>query len=164
MESTSRVVDCQQSLELVGIAGIRGQGCLNHSGHTPMSNWDQSCVALVSVVSVTGLGIIIFGTDVALAGSKHLIVQLYFCRITFFTEVSQIILEFGSQWWGGIRDILPGVQRNDNSDVSLHNVLTGVVGITDDPGSYADTLAFVVNKNSAFIFTLGCWLSLCVAC
>lgn len=66
-----------------------------------------------------------------------------------------MVHKFGSQWWGGIRDILPVIQRNLNSDVSLHNFLTRVFGRRDDPGSNAGTLTFVVNKESAFIFILG---------
>jgi len=66
-----------------------------------------------------------------------------------------MVYKFGSHWRGGIRDILPVVQRNNNSDVSLHNVFTRTFGRRDDPGSNPGTLTLVVNKNSPSIFILG---------
>lgn len=139
-------------LALVRIAGIRGQSCLHHFGLTTVTKFDPVCVALVSVIGVTGLSVTI--TDIALAGSDYLIFQLHFCSVTFFAQVRQMVHKFGSHWWGRIRDILPAVQRNNNSDVSLHNVLTRIFSRRDDPGSNPGTLTFVVNNNP-FIFILG---------
>lgn len=64
-----------------------------------------------------------------------------------------MVHKFRSQWRGGIRDILPVVQRDDNSDISLHNVLIRILGGPDDPGSNPGTHAFVVSKKDPFIIT-----------
>lgn len=140
--------------KLVRIAGIWGQSCFHNFGLTTIGKWDPICVALVSVISVAGLTVFI--TDVALGGNNYLIIQLHFYRITFFTEVRQMVHKIGSQWWSGIRDILPVVQRNNNSDVSLHYILTRIFGRRDDSGRDPGALTFVINKNSHFIFILGC--------
>lgn len=145
--------------ELVRIAGIRGQSCFHQFGLTTIIEFDPVCVALVSVIGVTGLSVSI--TDIALAGSNYLIFQLHFSSVTFFAQVRQMVHKFGSHWWGRIRDILPAVQRNNNSDVSLHNVLTRIFSRRDDPGSNPGTLTFVVNKNNPFIFILGLCQTLC---
>lgn len=81
---------------LVRVTGIRGQGCFHHPGHTTIGKWDPICVALVSVISVADLTLFI--TDVALAGHNYLIIQLYFHRITFFTDIGQMVHKVGSQW------------------------------------------------------------------
>ena len=75
-------------LELVRIAGIRGQSCFHHFGLTTIIKFDPVCVALVSVIGVTGLNVSI--TDIALAGSNYLIFQLHFCSVTFFAPEKQI--------------------------------------------------------------------------
>ena len=70
------------------IAGIRGQSCFHHFGLTTIIEFDPVCVALVSVIGVTGLSVSI--TDIALAGSNYLIFQLHFSSVTFFAPEKQI--------------------------------------------------------------------------
>lgn len=66
-----------------------------------------------------------------------------------------MVYKVPSQWGGGIRDILPVVQRDNNSDISLHNVLIRILGGRDDPRGNSGTHAFVVSKNGRFVVTLG---------
>lgn len=64
-----------------------------------------------------------------------------------------MVYKVPSQWGGGIRDILPVVQRDNNSDISLHNVLIRILGGRDDPRGNSGTHAFVVSKNGRFVVT-----------
>lgn len=64
-----------------------------------------------------------------------------------------MVYKVRSHWGGGIGDILPVVQRDNNSDTPLHNVLIRILGGRDDPGSNSGTHAFVVGKNGPFIVT-----------
>lgn len=64
-----------------------------------------------------------------------------------------MVHKFRSHWRGGIRDILPAVQRDNNSDISLHDVLIRILAGRDDPGSNSGTHAFVVSKNGLFLVT-----------
>lgn len=75
--------------ELVRVAGLRGQSCFHHLDLSPVINWDQSRVALVPVIRVAGLRIAVFFTHGALAGGEHLVMQLHFGRVTFFTAERQ---------------------------------------------------------------------------
>lgn len=152
--SKDKELRSEQWLKLVRVARIGGQGCFHHFGLTMIPKWDHGCVALVSVIRVACLwNSTVFVADIALGGSNNVITQLHLHRIAFLTEVWQMVHKFRSHWRIRIRNILPVVQRDNNSDISLHNVFTGILGGSDDPGSNSGTHAFVVSKNGLSIIT-----------
>lgn len=91
----------------------------------PVVDKREGCgVAFVPVVGVAGFWLV---AGVALLGLVCLTPQLDFYRITFFAEFSHAVDKSGSEWGCGIRDILPALEWDNDTYVSLQDFFLRIV-------------------------------------
>lgn len=112
-------------------------------GGLPTVGKREGCgVAFVPVVGVAGIGTL---ACVALLSSNYPVIQLHFYRITFFAELSHAVDKGGSQWRGGIRDVLSCLQWDYDSYVSLQDFFLRIIFRSDKARGHLHTLALVID-------------------